>query len=104
MPPGVSGLLDSGSGANRVHNTKPSGRGAPEATPRLNGLPARQLCAAAMLMRPGAAIGAAMAATAAPAAPTKRRGLIGPEVCILPRAAIAAVQLVRRFYDMLTPA
>ena len=29
MPPGVSGLLDSGSGASRVHSTKPSGaRGA----------------------------------------------------------------------------
>ncbi len=47
MPPGVSGLVDSGSGASRVHSTKPSGRGAPEATPKLNGLPARQLCAAA---------------------------------------------------------
>jgi len=97
MPPGVSGLLDSGSGASRVHNTKPSARGAPEATPRPNGLPVRQLCAAAMRIRHGAAIGAAMAATAAPAAPTKRRRLKGPEVCILPLAAIAAIQHLRRF-------
>src|SRR6516162_9563998 len=97
MPPGVSGLVDSGSGARRVHNTKPSGRGAPEATPRLNGLPARQLCAAAMRMRPGAAIGAKAAPAPAPAAPTKRRRLKGPEVCILPLAAIAAIQHLRRF-------
>src|SRR3974390_2741234 len=90
MPPGVSGLVDSGSGASRVHNTKPSARGAPHATPRLNGLPARQLCAAAMRMRPGAAIGAAIAAKAAPAPPTKRRRLKCAEVtrpCILPLAA-----------------
>jgi len=33
MPPGVSGSADIGSGASRVHKTKPSGRGAPEATP-----------------------------------------------------------------------
>jgi hypothetical protein len=50
-----------------------------------------------MRMRPGAAIGAAMAATAAPAAPTKRRRLKGPEVCILLLAAIAAIQHLRRF-------
>src|SRR5262249_29394013 len=55
MPPGVSGLLDNGSGASRVHSTKPSGRGAPEATPRLNGLPPRQFWAAAMRIICGAA-------------------------------------------------
>ena len=55
MPPGVSGLTDNGSGASRVHSTNPSGRGAPEATPRLNGLPACQLCAAAIRMTAGAA-------------------------------------------------
>jgi hypothetical protein len=104
MPPGVSGLLDSGSGASRVHNTKPSARGAPEATPRLNGLPPRQLCAAAMRMRPGAAI----AVKAAPAPPTKRRRLKCPEVtrpCILPLAArLRLSNIFAGFYDILTPA
>src|SRR5262249_13618291 len=55
MPPGVSGLLDNGSGASRVHSTNPSGRGTPEATPRLNGLPPRQFWAAAMRIICGAA-------------------------------------------------
>src|ERR1700751_2963518 len=101
MPPGVSGLVDSGSGASRVHNTKPSGRGEPDATPRLNGLPLRQLCAAAMRIRPGATIGAAIAVKAAPAPPTKRRRLKCPEVTCPrispPRGAIAAIQHLRRF-------
>src|SRR5215467_12886882 len=37
MPPGVAGFAESGSGASRVHSTKPSGRDEPDATPRLNG-------------------------------------------------------------------
>ncbi len=55
---GVSGSVDIGSGASRVHNTKPSERGAPDATPRLNGLPAPQLCARAERSSAGAAIDA----------------------------------------------
>jgi hypothetical protein len=108
MPPGVSGLVDSGSGASRVHNTKPSGRGEPEATPRLNGLPLRQLCAAAMRIRLGTAIGAAIAAKAAPAPPAKRRRLKCPEVtrpCILPLGArLRLSNIFAGFYDILTPA
>src|ERR1700728_2326574 len=74
MPPGVSGLCDSGTGARRVHNTKPSGRGAPEATPRLKGSPACQFCARACRSRAGAAI----RARPVPAAPaTRRRRFIG---------------------------
>src|SRR5690349_16841395 len=76
MPPGFSGLGDKGSGASRVHRTKPSGRGAPEATPRLNGLPFRQLWAPARRITPGAAI----VAKPAPPAATKRRRLTGMEV------------------------
>src|ERR1700681_3191782 len=72
MPPGVSGLVDIGSGANRVHKTKPSERGAPDATPRLNGLPGSQLCARTERSKAGAAI----KATPVPAAPAiKRRRL-----------------------------
>src|ERR1700674_3691622 len=49
MPAGAAGSDESGSGASRVHNTKPSGRGAPDATPRLNGSPLgqRRACASA---------------------------------------------------------
>src|SRR5580692_5267685 len=71
MPPGVSGLVDNGSGASRVHNTKPSDRGAPEATPRLNGLPGSQLCARAERSKAGAAI-RAMPVPAAPAIKRRR--------------------------------
>ena len=56
MPPGVCGLGDNGSGASRVHSTKPSARGAPEATPRLKGSPARQPCAQAWRSKAGAAM------------------------------------------------
>src|SRR5580704_16207652 len=69
MPPGVSGSADIGSGASRVHNTKPSDRGAPDATPRLNGLPGSQLCARAERSKAGAAIRAAPV----PAAPAIKR-------------------------------
>src|SRR4029077_1833121 len=107
MPPGVSGLLDSGSGASRVHNTKPSARGAPDATPRLNGLPARQLCATAVRIRLGAAMGA-IAVKAAPAPATKRRRLKCPEVSrpsILPLTArLRLCNIFAGFYDILTPA
>ena len=61
------------------------GRGAPEATPRLNGLPARQLCAAAMRIRPGAAI----TPMPPPALARKRRRLRSPvmtRACIPPRS------------------
>src|ERR1700730_2134374 len=64
MPPGVSGLVDIGSGASRVHSTKPSDRGAPDATPRLNGLPGSQLCARAERSKAGAAIKTAPALVA----------------------------------------
>src|SRR4029077_17658941 len=69
MPPGVSGLAESGWGESRVHNTKPSARGAPEATPRLNGLPGAQLCARTERSKAGAAT----SATPALAAPAIRR-------------------------------
>src|SRR5215472_3066701 len=109
MPPGVSGLVDNGSGATRAHSTKPSVRGEPEATPRLNGLPARQLCAAAMRIRPGAAI----AANPAPAPVTMRRRLMGLELmdlekiraCILTSGArLPLLNIFAGFYDILTPA
>src|SRR5271155_5205755 len=73
MPPGVSGLLESGSGASRVHTTNPSDRGAPAATPRLKGSPARQLCAAAWRSKLGAAINA----KPAPAALLRTRRRVG---------------------------
>src|ERR1700734_94072 len=73
MPPGVSGSVDSGSGASRVHNTKPSERGAPDATPRLNGLPGSQLCARADRSKAGAAT----RATPVPAAPAIKRRRVG---------------------------
>src|ERR1700733_3086014 len=69
MPPGFSGSPDIGSGASRVHKTKPSERGAPDATPRLNGLPGSQLCARAERNKAGAAINTAPA----PAAPAIKR-------------------------------
>src|SRR5580704_3050757 len=69
MPPGVSGSADIGSGASRVHNTKPLERGAPDATPRLNGLPGSQLCARAERSKAGAAI----KTTPVPAAPAIKR-------------------------------
>src|SRR5580700_6116873 len=80
MLPGVSGSADSGSGASRVHNTKPSERGAPDATPRLNGLPGAQLCARAERSKAGAAI----RATPVPAAPAiKRRRVIRVEAAFV---------------------
>src|ERR1700723_784731 len=69
MPPGVSGSTDIGSGASRVHHTKPAERGAPDATPRLNGLPGSQLCARAERSKAGAAIKTAPV----PAAPAIKR-------------------------------
>ena len=72
LPPGVAGLAESGSGASRVHSTKPSGRGAPDATPRLNGSPLgqRRSCATA---RPITAYATARPRHPAPSAPINRR-------------------------------
>src|SRR5579871_1359034 len=57
MPPGVAGFAESGLGASRVHSTNPSGRGAPEATPRLNGSAVqRGACACARAMMTGATV------------------------------------------------
>src|ERR1700722_14762071 len=69
MPPGVSGSVDIGSGASRVHNTKPSGRGAPDATPRLNGWLLLQLGAPARR----STAGAPMMTKPAPAARVNKR-------------------------------
>src|SRR6202166_3761120 len=62
MPPGITGSADSGSGARRVHRTKPSGWGEPAATPKLNGSPACQIfcCAVARRISAGAAISVAI--------------------------------------------
>src|SRR6185312_5381872 len=65
MPPGVAGSGLSGSGASRVHRTKPSGRGSPEATPRLNG--------SALQRGPGAAQPMSEGASALPASDTAPR-------------------------------
>src|SRR3984957_1162993 len=72
MPPGVAGSGDSGSGPSRVHSTKPSGRGAPEATPSENGSPPlqRRPWAKAPDLSAGAAV---RPIRPAPAAPMKRR-------------------------------
>src|ERR1700704_6212948 len=71
MPPGVAGSGDSGSGASLVHSTKPSGHGAPEATPNENGAPPLQRRPWAKA--PETSAGAARPLRPAPAAPMKRR-------------------------------
>src|SRR5579871_6864140 len=74
MPPGVEGLGESGSGARRVHSTKPSGRGAPEATPRLKGSARhRRVWESAGPTMAGAAI--RLAAPAPRPATTRRRSI-----------------------------
>src|ERR1700752_1925461 len=57
MPPGLAGSTDSGSGARRVHNTKPSAAGAPDATTSENGSPFSQFadCPRARPMNDGVA-------------------------------------------------
>src|SRR5580692_10377796 len=103
MPPGVSGLADIGSGASRVHNTKPSDRGAPDATPRLNGLPGSQLCARARRNSAGAAI----KAKPVPATPvTKRRRVIRVEAAFVGmidlRMRLRWINIFSQIYDILT--
>src|SRR5215472_9536168 len=74
MPPGVAGLAESGSGASRVHNTKPSGRGAPAATPRLNGSAVqRRPCAPARPITTGPAIRLRQAAPNPPISPRRSK-------------------------------
>src|ERR1700674_2349295 len=78
MPPGVAGSGDSGSGASRVHRTKPSGRGAPGATPSENGAPPLQRPPPAKA--PESTAGAAASPIRpAPAPPMKRRRSRGEE-------------------------
>src|SRR6202035_205845 len=103
MPPGVSGLADIGSGASRVHNTKPSGRGAPDATPRLNGLPGSRPCARAERSKAGAAT----RATPAPAAPAiKRRRLSWLDKDLFgmidPGISLRWINIFAQNYDILT--
>src|SRR5271169_215332 len=103
MPPGFSGSVDIGSGASRVHKTKPSERGAPDATPRLNGLPGSQLCARAERSRAGAAI----KATPVPAAPAiKRRRVIRVEAAFVGMIDLCMrlrwINIFAQIYDILT--
>src|SRR5579864_4544421 len=103
MPPGVSGSVDIGSGASRVHNTKPSDRGAPEATPRLNGLPGLQLCARAERSKAGAAT-RAKPLLAAPAIKRRRVRWLGKDLFGMIDLGIRLrwINIMARIYDILS--
>src|SRR5579862_1937563 len=103
MPPGVSGSTDIGSGASRVHNTKPSDRGAPDATPRLNGLPGLQLCARAERSKAGAAI-KARPVPAAPAIKRRRLRWFGKDLfgMIALGVRLRWTNIFAQIYDILT--
>jgi hypothetical protein len=99
----VSGSTDIASGASRVHNTKPSERGAPDATPRLNGLPGLQLCARAERSKAGAAIKTAPA-PAAPAIKRRRLRWFGKDLfgMIDLRIRLRWINIFAQIYDILT--
>src|ERR1700688_4521668 len=103
MPPGVSGLVDIGSGASRGPKTKASRTGAPDATPRLNGLPGSQLCARAERSKAGAAT-RATPVLAAPAIKRRRlrwldKDLFGMiDLCM----HLRRINIFAQIYDILT--
>ena len=104
MPPGVSGLSDSGSGASRVHSTKPSGArraGRDAEAERIAGAPA--------LRRGGAdTAGAAIRARPALAAPPikrRRDRTLRADLAAAWRSrhVVAMNQHLRAFCDILAP-
>ena len=85
-----------------VHSTKPSERGAPDATPSRNGSPARQLCAAARWMTAGAAIKASPALAAPPSKRRRLRRLCQILCGIVDRGLRRRdIKIFARFYDIL---
>ena len=87
MPAGDAASQFSGSGASRVHKTKPSGAGEPDATPRLNGSLLQRGAGAARRME-GAAIAAVLVAMKARR--VRRREPVEAVMCH-PRVAFHAI-------------